>query len=148
MSGILSAILGSASGGSADFSVTTGHYVSISDFYTDAYYGYNTTSIAPSFGSITPSTFRGATVVGLWSYGSFASYASWYILALDGDTTATIPSIRSLKVNGTQLSLSGGPTYAGSYVGPYTQYYLPLASGTETTAFGTTDGVTIPVTVG
>ena len=150
MSGILSAMLGSAGGGNVDFTVTTGHYVNVDEFFTEAYYGYNNTSVAPTFGSTSPSPvlFRGATLVGVWSYGYFTGYADWYIVALNGDTTSTIPSIRSLKVNGTQLVFSGGPTYAASYVGPYTQYYLPLATTSVAPAFGTTDGVTIPVTVG
>lgn len=150
MSGILSAMLGSAGGGSADFSVTTGHYVNVDELFTDAYYGYNNTSVAPTFGSILPSPalFRGATVVGVWSYGFAAGYADWYIVALNGDTTSTVPYITGLKVNGTQLVFSGGPNFTGAYVGPYTQYFLPLASTSASTLFGTTDGATIPVTIG
>ena len=149
MSGILSAILGSAGGGSVDFSVTTGHYVNTDEFLTDAYYGYNATDVAPTFGSILPSPalFRGATVVGVWSYGFATGYADWYVVALNGDTTSTIPYITGLKVNGTQLALGGGPNYAAAYVGPYTQYFLPLASTPAATLFGTTDGATIPVTI-
>jgi hypothetical protein len=150
MSGILSAVIGSAGGGNVDFSVTTGHYVNTSEIFTDAYYGYNNTSAAPTFGSILPSPplFRGATVVGVWSYGSYIGYADWYIVALNGDTTSTVPYITGLKVNGTQLVLGGGPNYAGSYIGPYTQYFLPLATSSASTLFGTTDGATIPVTIG
>lgn len=150
MSGILSAILGSSGGGTLDFSVTTGHYVNTDELFTEAYYGYNATPAAPAFGSTTPSTvlFRGATLVGVWSYGSFAGYADYYIVALNGDTTGSIPYLTGLKVNGTQLVLGGGPNYTGSYVGPYTQYYLPLATGFSPTLFGTTDGASIPVTVG
>jgi hypothetical protein len=143
-------MLGSTGGGSVDFTVTTGHYTNVDEILTEAYYGYNATDVAPTFGSILPSPalFRGATVVGVWSYGSFTGQADWYIVALNGDTTSTIPYITGLKVNGTQLVLGGGPNYAASYIGPYTQYFLPLAVGAAATLFGTTDGVSIPVTVG
>lgn len=150
MSGILSALAGSSGGGSVDFNVITGHYVDAGEIFTEAYYGYNaTSSTVPTFGSTspTPVLFRGATVVGVWSYGSFTGYADNYLVALDGDTTGTIPYITGLKVNGTQLVLGGGPNYTGVYVGPHTQYYLPLATGFTPTLFGTTDGVTIPVTI-
>lgn len=150
MSGILSALAGSSGGGSVDFNVITGKYVNEDEFFTEAYYGYNATvSTVPPFGSTSPASvlFRGATVVGVWSYGAFAGYADSYLVALNGDTTGTIPYISGLKVNGTQLVLSGGPNYMGSYVGPHTQYYLPLATGFTPTLFGTTDGVTIPVTI-
>jgi len=143
MSGIQMALLGSGSDGSYIVNVGKSELngkVNIDD------YGFLISSIQGTPGSITPTgaTFKGVTIVAVYSRGTTIGNASSYFVYFQGDRRTPAGFFNTLKVNGTTVvGTLNSPVYDGG--NNWTSFEISLTSSPAATLFGTTVGDPIPI---
>lgn len=139
MSGIQMALLGSVSDGS--YIVNVGKSELNGKVNIDNY-GFLTSSLQSTPGSITPTgaTFKGVTIVAVYSSGVTVGNANSYYVYFQGNQSAGF--FNTLKVNGTTVA---GTTGSPNYDGTNTNFQITLTLSPAATLFGTTVGDPIPI---
>jgi len=143
MTGMMCAVMGGAVDGSYIVNVGKSEINSIV-FIND--YGFLTSSIQGTPGSITPigATFKGVTIVAVYSRGTSIGNASTYTVSFQGDRRAPAGFFNTLKVDGTTVvgNLQSPVYNSGSN---QTSFTINLTTSPVATLFGTVVDATKPI---